>query len=341
MELNPNKPNMSLVQHDGKVERKAKMPMLSSACPGWICFAEKSNPEVLPYISTVKSPQQIAGSLVKWYVSKLTGVPVNRIYHTTIMPCADKKLEASRRDFLDAETGTNDVDCVLTTIEACEMVEDYVADGDSEMMDTLQRNVKIPHQLEALNRVSMEGSQVIGASPSGGGSGGYLDFVYRVAARELFNISVPDGSLDWKVGRNADIHTVDLVVGDKTVLKFAAAYGFRNIQQIVRQIKRGKCPYDFVEIMACPGGCLNGGGQIRAEQPGVKQSNALLGKKRLEELEVVFRQRRVRYPQDNSVVHHLYREWINGDPYSDVARSILHTHLHAVPKLENGLLQKW
>ncbi|VDI31298.1 Hypothetical predicted protein [Mytilus galloprovincialis] len=103
---------------------KTALPMLSSACPGWICYAEKTHGHyILPYISTTKSPQQIMGSLVKDYMATSRGVPANLIYHVTVMPCFDKKLEASRSDFYNDIYSTRDVDCVITSIEVDTMLQ--------------------------------------------------------------------------------------------------------------------------------------------------------------------------------------------------------------------------
>lgn len=198
----------------------------------------------------------------------------------------------------------------------------------------------------------------VGAVASDGGSGGYVDYVFRVAARELFGVTVPPGPLPFRQGRNSDIRTVELHVGGRPVLRFATAYGFRNIQQVVRLIKRGKCPYDMVEIMACPSGCLNGGGQVRVrQQPQLQQAaeqgaaeEALAGaltdgaasRERLRRVDELFHARSVRdpaHPQGPALA--LYRAWVGGEPYSAQARQLLHTRYHAVPKLDNGLLEKW
>lgn len=92
------------------------LPMLASSCPGWVCYAEKTHGNfILPYISTTRSPQQIMGVLVKQWLASKVGIPANRIYHVTVMPCYDKKLEASRTDFYSEVTESKDVDCVITS----------------------------------------------------------------------------------------------------------------------------------------------------------------------------------------------------------------------------------
>eukprot|EP00514_Thraustochytrium_sp_LLF1b_P006133 CAMPEP_0184519922 /NCGR_PEP_ID=MMETSP0198_2-20121128/6888_1 /TAXON_ID=1112570 /ORGANISM="Thraustochytrium sp., Strain LLF1b" /LENGTH=568 /DNA_ID=CAMNT_0026910477 /DNA_START=115 /DNA_END=1821 /DNA_ORIENTATION=- len=344
--------------HNGAVERRSELPMLASACPGWICFVEKSHPEAIPYISTTKSPQQIAGALVKRYIAKQSGVPANRVYHATVMPCADKKLEASRKDFYSAELNTNDVDCVLTTMELIAILEKQdTSSSTSDAMETEEGESTtskaspeaVHSYLNALAHLSPSNDATFrDPSADNGGSGGYLEYVFRTAARELFNITVPEGPLPYKTGRNADIRTVELHSEGKPVLRFASAYGFRNIQTIIRQMKRGKCTYDYIEIMACPGGCLNGGGQARVGQTGentevpqVMMTDASAGRKRLVLVDKLFHDAKRRAPEANQSVQHLYSAWVGSEPYSDQARQILHTRYHAVPKMENGLLEKW
>jgi len=325
----------------------ASLPLLTSVCPGWICYAEKSSPEAIPYISTAKSPQQIAGSLVKRYVSQKSGISAEYIYHATVMPCADKKLEASRKDFLDGETETKDVDCVLSTIELAELLEDEEIEQESE------QNVHMETEgFEEFNGELglLRSSSSYGVSAMDGGSGGYLEYTFRFAAKELFGVDVPEGPLPFKKGRNADIKTVELHVGGKVMLTFATAYGFRNIQAVVRQMKRQKCKYDFIEIMACPSGCLNGGGQIRPAKPqeeanleGLEASltNNAMRKERLDQVSQIFHSVPIQYPHQNPNLSKLYRDWLASDLKNPALQSQLHTKYHAVPKLESGLTQTW
>ncbi|NXO69429.1 NARFL factor, partial [Phainopepla nitens] len=107
-----------------QADDKKALPMLASACPGWICYAEKTHGSfIIPHISTTKSPQQVMGSLVKGYFAEQQHLPPDRIYHVTVMPCYDKKLEASRPDFFNQEYQTRDVDCVITTGEVLKLLE--------------------------------------------------------------------------------------------------------------------------------------------------------------------------------------------------------------------------
>ena len=107
-------------------------------------------------------------------------------------------------------------------------------------------------------------------------SNGYLEYIFRKTAKDLFGIVIdPQQPLNYVQGKNKDLKECQLEVNGKVVLKFAAAYGFRNIQNIIRNIKRGKCEYQYIEVMACPGGCLNGGGQIKPKYFGLDPKQVL------------------------------------------------------------------
>ncbi|XP_060696341.1 cytosolic Fe-S cluster assembly factor narfl isoform X1 [Hemiscyllium ocellatum] len=301
-----------------KEDSKA-LPMLASACPGWICYAEKTHGSyIIPYISTTKSPQQVMGSLIKDYFAKQQNVMPDQIYHVTVMPCYDKKLEASREDFFSEDNHTRDVDCVITSGEVLKMLEQEglsLTNVDPVPLDTM------------LN--SEADAEVTGHS--GGGSGGYLEHVFKHAAKELFGIDVHE--ITYKTLRNKDFQEVTLERDGSVLLRFALAYGFRNIQNLVQKLKRKKLTYHYVEVMACPSGCLNGGGQIRAEGP--ESSKDLL-----QQVEELYTSVKVQAPEANESVKKLYEQWLEG---ADSSKSLkmLHTQYHAVEKLNSALNIKW
>ncbi|XP_013381963.1 cytosolic Fe-S cluster assembly factor narfl isoform X2 [Lingula anatina] len=300
--------------------QKSAIPMLASACPGWICYAEKTHGSyILPYISTTKSPQQIMGSLVKDYLAKRHGKTPDQIYHVTVMPCYDKKLEASRQDFYNDVYRTRDVDCVISTGEVDKMLD---VEGISL--------VDVEPCKEPCDSLFSPQSNELYGHP-GGGSGGYLEHVYKYAAQELFGTHI--GHLSYKTLRNQDFKEVTLEVDGKEELKFALAYGFRNIQNIVQKIKRGKCQYHFVEIMACPSGCLNGGGQLRPDDG--ESSKELL--QRVDEL---YNSLETRTPFQSNDIHQLYEDWLGGSD-TEKAQHMLHTQYHEVEKMTSALNLKW
>jgi iron only hydrogenase large subunit-like protein len=225
-----------------------KKPVLASACPGWICYAEKTQGSaVLDHISRVRSPQSIMGSLVKSVVSQREGIPYSEVYHISIMPCYDKKLEASRADFISKEHDCPETDLVLSTAEAFDLW------GSKESTDTSDK--------QCFDSVLTE-SRFPVMTLSGGGSGGFAERIMLHIARKL-NCCVPL-EINFKQLRNKDLLEAVVQING-TEFRVAKAYGFRNIQNIIQKIKHRRCNYDYVELMACPSGCLNGGGQIKLE----------------------------------------------------------------------------
>ncbi|XP_042486574.1 protein NAR1-like [Macadamia integrifolia] len=307
--------------------------MLSSACPGWVCYAEKTlGSYILPYISSVKSPQQAIGAAIKHHICQKMGFKPDNVYHVTVMPCYDKKLEAARDDFIfsvepqgeagpeDAGLRITEVDSVLTTGEVLDLMQ--LKSVDFKALEELPLD-------RMLTNVD-EGGHIYGAS---GSSGGYAETIFRHAAKVLFQKEI-EGPLDFKTVRNSDFREVSLEVEGKTVLKFALCYGFRNLQNIVRKIKIGKCDYHFLEVMACPSGCLNGGGQIK---PKAGQS----AKDLIQSLETVYMEDiLVANPFENPLIKSLYEEWL-GEPGSEKAIRHIHTVYHPLVKSITAELHNW
>ncbi|KAK2585786.1 hypothetical protein KPH14_010391 [Odynerus spinipes] len=299
-----------------------QLPMLASSCPGWVCYAEKTHGNfILPYISVTKSPQQIMGSLVKYHLAESMGLSPEQVYHVTVMPCYDKKLEASREDFYNHQKNTRDVDCVITSIELEQMLNESrltlndISDGEIKKLfgsynDTIDSDVW---------------------SHKGSGSGGYADFIFHYAAKHLFDES--DVTLEFKSLRNPDFQEAVLEKDGKVLLRFAIANGFRNIQNLVQKLKRGKCPYDYVEIMACPCGCLNGGAQIRPQDNVQPRELAL-------KLETMYHDLPMSVPEENVAVNKLYKTWLGGE-HTDKAIAYLHTQYHEIEKMNTALAIKW
>ena len=272
-----------------------KRPVLSSACPGWICYAEKTHPHVLPHLSHLKSPQALTGTLLKTVLSKSLDLRPDQIWHVAIMPCFDKKLEASREELTDiywrsppsSDSGppVRDVDCVITARELL-----MLADTRGISFPNLPRQ-PLPQQPfpdPILNAFLFRTHPHPGTKhrsrrrpqpPEAGTSGGYLHHILQT------QLSLhPSSTLTTTRGRNADVveYTITSPASSLPIFKAARYYGFRNIQNLVRKLKppkKGRMPgarsmkaaggagldYAYVEVMACPGGCTNGGGQIKVD----------------------------------------------------------------------------
>ncbi|GAX82236.1 hypothetical protein CEUSTIGMA_g9664.t1 [Chlamydomonas eustigma] len=352
---------------------KGLLPMLASACPGWVCYAEKTHGEfVLPYISSTKSPQAMMGSLVKRLLAGRLGcsdVHLSRLFHVTVMPCYDKKLEASREELTVHEGKVPEVDCCLTTSEvhkllsedginhldqiplhpksesakalaawlqgalhvndkltrcSAEEASSHMCDSSSNCGCTYQgASTAQPMDVDSVNGDALLQAGRMFESPGAGGSGGYMEFVFRCAAKQLFGIDVPPGPLKMASVRNADFQEVILQspADGSTLLRFALAYGFRNIQSLMRKIKIKKCEYHYVEIMACPSGCLNGGGQL----PASKGETAAQLLQSLEEAYFHMDNIKRPSPQDSSDVKYIYNDCLKAMPLSQSAVDIFHT----------------
>ena len=168
------------------------------------------------------------------------------------MPCYDKKLEASRKDFFDDINNSKDVDCVLSTIE----IEQFLTKENLDLHLMEEKDLDMP--------VVIDGDLVKYTDlyyHEGGGSGGYAEAVLIDAAKKLFNYDLNRENIIYKQLKNVDFKEMILEIDGEVKLRFALAYGFRNIQNFVQKIKKNNCPYHYIEVMACPSGCLNGGGK--------------------------------------------------------------------------------
>ena len=330
-----------------------KHTILTSSCPGWICYAEKTHGSwILPHISKVKSAQQIAGSHVKHGLSDKLKVAPNRIYHVTLMPCFDKKLEASRLDFADEKSGVKDVDLVITTVELEQMLTEDgfhnlkdVCASDHGSGDKKCQFNSIADVIKSHQRSDDPDSVSKLQTNRGSGSGGYAENVFVMSAKSLFARELAESEVAFRTIKNSDFKEVTLEnERGEVLLRFAIANGFRNIQNLVQKLKRKKCNYDFVEIMACPGGCLNGGAQCK---PSGEPTSA---KEFLSELENLYNfgdrdqhnmstQYKTR-PEENPDVKAVYEEWLGGRDM-EKASHYLHTEYHEVEKMNNSLAIKW
>lgn len=289
-------------------DSQPKKPILTSACPGWICYAEKTHPYILPHLSRLKSPQALAGTLVKSILARQFKVNPENIWHLALMPCFDKKLEASRGELTSAiwddefddtqpKKGVRDVDCVITAREVLQMAAARGIDFAALPRTPLRKHERVTfpnpgiHNFlfspRKLKTPPSSPSRDPSDSTSAGTSDGYLWHILQTA-RSLN----PGSEISIVRGRNADVVEYSLLspTASQPILKAARYYGFRNIQNLVRKLKPAKASrlpgarpvggarrpgglsakagangaeYDYVEVMACPGGCTNGGGQIR------------------------------------------------------------------------------
>jgi len=291
-----------------------KLPMLTSSCPGVVCYMEKRlDCQQLELLSHSMSPMATAGALVK----TLNG---NETLHMSVMPCADKKLEAAREQLRGL------IDVVLTTSE----LHQLILQSESPKLSSY-----LPTQLDSLaeeeeRRNDEQNSRM---EWSGGGpSGGYLEYVLRESARLLFGIELLEDTFsDPRIIvteiRSSDFREVRLVQDGNALLCFAYAYGFRSIQNLFRKIQSKRCKYQFVEIMSCPSGCINGGGQI-GPTSGNGEFDLMARKKTLLEIEKQYSSATKVLPSQDAVALSL-------ESRSDAPSNQLQTTFQAVPKLQS------
>lgn len=309
-----------------KAENPSRLPIISSICPGWICYAEKTNGDlIIPHLSSVRSPQQIMGSLLKEIFSERECKSKNDIYHVTLMPCFDKKLEASRQDFKNFDE-SQDVDCVLTPVELEEILSDEgvgLLDFDPRKLDVL---VEIGSTLD--NPLT---------SHLGSVSGGYAENIL-LADLHLKSICDSDeAKLEYSVLKNCDFIEVNykkelMLSGDGLEMnrsKIAIVNGFRNIQTVVQRLKRRALKYDYIEIMACPSGCINGGAQCRPKNGENQDSTVELTKQLYDRVPKV----ETGLSMDEKFNKNLYEKLnLKSEPKIN---QLLHTNFHSVPKTQN------
>lgn len=295
-------------------------PLLSSSCPGWICYVEKTHGSwILPFLSKVKSPQQIMGTIVKEFLARRMGVEPSRVFHVTVMPCFDKKLEASREDFVSSLAGSPEVDCVITSLE----IEEMLGREETRLEDCT------PSPLDSV----VGQGEVVVRSSQGTGSGGWADHIVRSVAREELGQELDN--IEFKSLRNPDFR--ESILQDREgaeLCKVAVANGFRNIQNLVQKMKRKRCDYDYVEVMACPGGCLNGGAQLRAVEA------VETGREMVARMEEEHRLARGGLPEDNTEMAEMVEAWPEVREGEDRMR-LLFTQYREVEKMTNGLAVKW
>jgi NADH-quinone oxidoreductase subunit G len=224
-----------------RVTEGGKLPLITSCCPGWIKFAEEFYPDTLAHLSTCKSPQQMFGALAKTYLAQKLGKDPASIYTVSIMPCTAKKFEAEREEM--RSSGFKDVDAVLTTREFAEMIKSAGIDFSS---------------LAETQADSIMGDYT-GAATIFGATGGVAEAAIRTVYAILTGRELEGVDYTPVRGMNG-VKAATVKIGDLEA-RVAVAHGLANARPLLDELRAGKSPYQFIEIMACPGGCVGGGGQ--------------------------------------------------------------------------------
>ncbi len=281
-----------------RIKNNKTLPMLTSCCPAWVRFIEMNFPEMLDIPSTCKSPQIMMGTMVKTYYSNKTGIPAKDIVMVSIMPCTAKKAEAARDELGTKEL--RDVDYVLSTRELGRMIKLFGIDFNN---------------LEEGKFDNLMG-QSSGAGTIFGATGGVIEAAVRTAGEWLSGQSL--GKIEFQELRGLKgIREAEINIGDLN-LRIGIAHGLGNARKLLEGIKSKKYKFDAIEIMACPGGCIGGGGQPYHHG----HSEILL--KRQEALYEIDRNKKIRKAHENPMIKEIYENYL-GKPYGERAHELLHT----------------
>ncbi|MBQ4648371.1 MAG: iron hydrogenase small subunit [Clostridia bacterium] len=290
--------------------KREKLPLITSCSPGWIKYCEHYHPDMIPNLSSCKSPQGMFGAVAKTYYAEKMGIDPKDIFVVSVMPCTAKKFEAERVDH-SAVKGLPDIDAAITTRELARMIKKC-----GIMFNQLPD--------EEFDKPFGLGS---GAGTIFGATGGVMEAALRTAAIKLLGVELPDVELKEVRGIEGIKEATYNLAGNE--IKVAVASGLSNAKKLLESVKSGEKSYDFIEIMACPGGCVNGGGQ--PIQPASVRNFVDLRAVRGAALYEDDRQLPVRLSHENEDVKAIYDEYFK-EPGSHKAHEILHTGYIARPK---------
>jgi NADH-quinone oxidoreductase subunit G len=278
-----------------------RLPLFTSCCPGWVKFAEQFFPELLPHLSSCKSPQQMLGALCKELLPEELGVKKKNLVVVSIMPCTAKKFEARRPEF--TKDGVADVDYVLTTQELARMIEEAGL-----------RFAQLPPESFDLPMGFKTGAGVIF-----GNSGGVSEAVLRYAAEKITGEKLANP--DFHAVRGEDgLRIVEVPVAG-IVLKLGIVHGLKNARLLAEKVRRGESDLDLIEVMACPGGCIGGAGQPVSREPDIRR-------RRAQGLYAVDKGLDLHKSQENHFVTECYQRHL-GEIGGKNAHRLLHTHYQA------------
>lgn len=286
-----------------RIQHEGVLPMITSCCPGWVKYAEHFYPDMLDNISTCKSPHQMQGAIVKSYIAANEGIKRENIVMVSVMPCTAKKFEITREDQCGA--GVPDVDISITTNELAKLLKD--------------REI----QLEAMNPKAVFDEPLgrgTGAGVIFGASGGVMEAALRTAVEKLSGKTLEKLEFTDVRGMNG-IKEASVEVNG-TTLKVAVASGLANANALLTRVKSGEADYQFIEIMACPGGCVNGGGQ--PHQPAVVRALNDVPAIRAQALYQNDANSQIRKSHENPAIRDIYTKFL-GETGGERAHQLLHT----------------
>ncbi len=294
----------------GRIKNGGVLPMITSCSPGWVNYCETYYADQLDHLSSCKSPHQMQGAIIKSYYAEKHGINPKDIFVVSVMPCTAKKFEKERPEMVNAD-GLKDVDAVITTRELGDMIR------RSGIVFT-----KLPDE-EFDQDIMGEAS---GAGVIFGVTGGVMEAALRTVYHVL--TGKEHGAIAFTSVRGFDGIKESQIEINGTILRFAVAHGMKNAKVLMEQIRKGESPYHFIEIMGCPGGCINGGGQPYVRPVFLpNEEHDILDtymQKRASALYSEDQRNVLRLSHKNTQVQKLYEEFL-GEPNSHKAHELLHT----------------
>lgn len=285
-----------------RLNNNGVLPMITSCSPGWINYCEKNYPDQLEHLSSCKSPHTMFGALVKSYFAEKNNIDPSKIFVVSVMPCIAKKYEITRDDMAGA--GYPDVDAVITTRELARMIKqahiDFTSLEDSKFDDPM--------------------GEATGAAAIFGTTGGVMEAALRTVAEVVTGEKLEN--LDFEDVRGKEgIKKATITLAGKEI-KVAVASGLKNARKVMDEVRAGTADYQFIEIMACPGGCVMGGGQpIHTSK---ERASIDIRKKRADALYTADEKSVVRKSHENPVLQKIYKDYL-GEPGGHKAHKLLHT----------------
>ena len=293
-----------------RLQNGGKLPMITSCSPGWVKFCEHNFPDMIDNLSSCKSPHEMYGAIIKSYYAEKAGIDPKDIFVVSVMPCTAKKYEAQREEL--GVNGLADVDSVLTTRELAKMIKQAGI-----------RFTQLPDEVFD----DPFGAEATGAGVIFGATGGVMEAAIRTVADILDNTS--HSEVEYEAVRGLEgIKIASVQAGGKTI-RAAVAHGLGNARDLLNKVKSGEVEVDFIEIMACPGGCVNGGGQ-----PIVSAKDRMDKDIRAERAKAIYSEDKsleLRKSHDNPYIKKLYEEFL-GEPCGHKSHELLHTHYVARDK---------
>lgn len=295
-----------------RVKNGGTLPLITSCSPGWIKYCEHHFPEFLDNLSTCKSPQQMFGALAKTYFPEKMGIDPAKIFSVSIMPCTAKKFECQRPEMKDS--GFQDVDVVLTTRELAKMIKEAGLDF-----------VNLPdEEYDAPLGISTGAAVIFGAT--GGVMEAALRTVYEIVTGKTLE------NVDFMAVRGLEgIKEASVDLPPIGTVKVAIAHGLGNARKLLEKIKAGEAEYHFIEIMACPGGCIGGGGQTLVSAPDRMKLPEDYKQLRAKAIYDEDKGMELRKSHENPGITKIYEEYLV-KPLGEKSHHLLHTHYHARPK---------